>query len=313
MKYIIVFVLLLSCSGLKAQQFNADNAFIKSNFPDGIVYKTDIVYKTVNGVDLKLDFYRIENGGPECPVVVSIHGGAWLSGTKNDDIHYSTQLFRKLLENGYAVVSIEYRLSQAAKFPAQIQDCNDAIEFIYQKSKEYKLDKNNIAVMGGSAGGHLAALAGTSSTHRIPEFYTNGKKPHFKIKAVIDFFGPSDFIAMRGNSGWIDHDDPNSAEAQLLGFPPLLRPDLARLVSPTTYVTWQTPPFLIFHGDKDPVVQYTQSVILHSYLDLAGVKNKFITVKGAGHGGPEFGSEEYNEEILEFLNSCMKNLNIRSE
>ncbi len=309
MKHIFFLGLLITCFGLNAQvdSIKIDALFVKNNFPDGVIYSPDIVYKTVDGIDLKLDIYRPGPNASKSPVVVSIHGGAWLSGTKTMDVYFSAKLISTLLENGYAVVSIDYRLSQQAKFPAQIQDCNDAIDFICQKSVEYNLDKNSIAVMGGSAGGHLAALTGTTNNFSIPEFYTDGKKPGFKINAVVDFFGPSDFIAMRGNSGWVDHDDPNSAEAQLLGFPPLLRPDLAKLVSPTTYVSKQTPPFLIFHGDKDPVVQYTQSVLLHSYLDLAGVDNKFITVDGAGHGGAEFGKEEYNEEILNFLNSFAKN------
>jgi acetyl esterase/lipase len=309
MKYNLSFILglLLYCIGAKAQEFKVDTAFIVSNYPNDIIYKTDIVYKSVNGIDLKLDIYKLSRYNKEkTPVIISIHGGAWYAGTKNDDIHYSVKLFNNLLQQGYAIVTIEYRLSPVAKFPAQIQDCNDAIDFVYKKADEYNLAKDKIAVMGGSAGGHLAALIGTTNNYNIPEFYSNQKKPAFKIKAVVDFFGPTDFMAMRGNSGVVEHDDPNSAEAQLIGSSPLLRPDLAKKASPTTYVCKQTPPFIIFHGDKDTVVQYSQSVIFHSYLNLAGVNNKFITVNGAGHGGAEFGADEIINEISNFLRSCMK-------
>lgn len=301
MKRLLLFFLLLPSLLLNAQDFKVDTAFIQNNFPKELVSKFNVVYKTVNGMDLKLDYYRLTTK-VKSPLIISIHGGAWLSGSKNDDIHYSTRLFNRLLQAGYAVVCIDYRLSQTATFPAQIQDCNDAIDYIYKNNDRLLIDKNKIAVMGGSAGGHLAELLGTSNEHNIPDFYTNKKKPDFNIKAVVTSFGVSDLIACRGNSGWIDHDDPNSAEAKLLGASPLDRPDLAKKASPTTYITGNTPPFLIFHGDKDPVVQYSQSVLLHSYLNLAGVKNKFITVKGAGHGGAEFGALEYEDETVNFLN-----------
>jgi acetyl esterase/lipase len=308
MKNFFILTLLLFCLGMHAQ-VNENNAdFIKENYPSNIDCKLDIVYKTINGTDLKLDIYRLSTAkNTMSPIVIAIHGGAWLAGTKKDDFYGNVKLFNNLLKKGFAIVSIDYRLSQVAKFPAQIQDCNDAIDFIYKKSKEFNLDKNKISVFGGSAGGHLVALLGTTNNHTIPDFYTNGKKPAFKINAVVDLFGPSDFIAMRGNSGAIDHDDSNSAEAQLLGFSPLVRPDLAKIVSPTTYVDKQTPPFLILHGDKDPIVQFTQSILLHSYLDLSGIKNKFINVKGAGHGGSEFGSDENVNEIVDFLSLNLKN------
>jgi len=286
-----------------------DSLFLKANFPETMVIFKDIVYKRVNGIELKLDIYKRSVSDANSPVVVSIHGGAWYAGSKQDDVRYSTKLFNELISKGYAIVSIDYRLSQQAVFPAQIQDCNDAINYIFTHSSIYKLDKNRIAVMGGSAGGHLAALVATMNVHNIPDFYTNGKKPKFSIKGVVDLYGVSDFMACRGNSGYVDHDDPNSAEAKLLGASPLERPDVAKKASPVTYITKDTPPFLIFHGDKDPVVQYSQSVILHSYLQLAGVKNKFITVPGAGHGTAEFGRDEYNEEIISFLSSVLNNKN----
>lgn len=305
-------MLLFASSIVHAQQqnpesFEVDDTFLKNNFPNGVQFVSDVVFKSVGGLDLKLDIYRPAFGQGNYPVLVNIHGGAWLSGSKTQDAFYSAKLYRKLIESGIAIVSIEYRLSQQAKFPAQIQDCNDAIDFIYKNAAKYNLDKNRIALMGGSAGGHLVALVAATAGHNIKDFYGNGKKPAFKIRAVVDLFGVSDLIACRGNSGWIDHDAPNSAEAQLLGASPLKRPDIARLASPSTYIDKNTPPFLIFHGDKDPVVQYTQSVILQSHLNLAGVENKFITVPGAGHGGAEFGADEYDAEILKFLNTKLMN------
>lgn len=306
MKTLIIFIIILSCIGLNAQDntrdnFKVDSTFLKNNFPKGVNFTGDVIYKTIDGLDLKLDIYWPTSTNQLHPVVVDIHGGAWYSGSKTEDALNSANLFRKFIESGFAVVSIDYRLSQQAKFPAQIQDCNDAIDFIAKNGTQYQIDKNNIGLIGGSAGGHLVALVATTVDHQIDEFYSTGKKPEFKIKAVVDLFGVSDIMACRGNSGWVDHDAPNSAEAQLLGASPLQRPDLAKLASPTTYITKNTPPFLIFHGDKDPVVQYSQSIILESWLKLAGVENTFITVPGAGHGGAEFGAEQYEQAMIEFF------------
>lgn len=303
----LFFGLVLQGQENNPETFKVDSVFLKKNFPKGVVYTPDVVFKTVSGIQLKLDILSPANTNSKAPILISIHGGAWLSGVRTQDFFYSASLFRKLLEKGYAIVSIDYRLSQQAIFPAQIQDCNDAIDFIYKNASRYNLDQNRIGLIGGSAGGHLVALVATTVDHNIKEFYGSGKKPDFKIKAVIDMFGVSDFIACRGNSGWVDHDAPNSAEAQLLGASPLQRPDLAKWASPVTYITKDTPPFLIFHGDKDPVVQYSQSIILQSYLNLAGVENKFITVPGAGHGGSEFGAGIYEDEIISFLDKHLNN------
>jgi acetyl esterase/lipase len=269
--------------------------------PEGIVIKNNIVYKSIQNNHLALDLYLPNGTDSNFPLLVWFHGGAWLRGSKEEFIHKNNLLVNTLLKEGYAIASVNYRLSYEAKFPSQIQDCNDAINFLWSQSETLNLDKNKIAVMGRSAGAHLASLVATSNSHKLKEFFSTPSYPKFTINAVVNFFGPSDFIALRGNSGQIDHDDPESAEAQLLGHSPLLRPDIAKWASPTTYVDENTPPFIILHGNNDQVVPYSQSTLLKSYLDLAYIENKYFVADGAGHGDPIFDSEQYVNEVLLFL------------
>ena len=190
-----------------------------------------------------------------------------------------------------------------AIIPAQIQDCNQAANFLYEKSGKYHVDKDKIAVIGFSAGGHLASLMATSNNNNIESFYYNGVKPLFKIKAAIDFYGPSDFIARISSMKLDDAGDQMSTSTALLGAKPVDRPDLAKYASPTTYVDKADPPFLIFHGDQDRTVPVMLSKLLDSYLKLAHVESEFVIVQGASHGGELFGSEDIKNKILSFLNT----------
>jgi len=270
--------------------------------PSTVIHK-DIVFKKIGNKALKLDIYLPNKTAQNIPLLVWIHGGAWFRGNKTKFLNkgWNNNLVNRLLKDGYAIAAISYRLSQEAIFPAQIQDCNDAITYLLQNSAIYKLDKDRIAVMGRSAGGHLASLVATSNSYTLPNFYSVEKQESFPIRAVIDLWGVSDFLAMRGNTGRVDHDADDSAEAKLLGHNPLTRPDLANLASPTTYINEQTPPFLMIHGKIDDLVPYSQSVLLQSYLNLANIENKLILVEDAKHGGAVMDTEQYVAEIADFL------------
>jgi acetyl esterase/lipase len=271
---------------------------IKSIFPASTTYHQNIPYA---GDTLKkhlLDIYLPAQIKGKLPLVIWVHGGGWMTNDKYADMGYMKQTVKEFLENGYAFASIDYRFSTTAPFPAQAQDCNQAIEFLYQQASKYNIDRERIALIGFSAGGHLASVLGLSNNNSVPGFYPAQKKPSFKIKAVIDFYGPSDLLAFSSNPEILAADNPITL---LLGASAVKRPDLAKAASPVTYVDKQDPPFLIIHGEKDESVPYTQSVLLQSYLDQVKVKNEVIIVEGAPHFGEMFDSETIRTKIFKFL------------
>jgi acetyl esterase/lipase len=213
-----------------------------------------------------------------------------------------TQTLKAFADSGYAVASIDYRYSTTAVFPAQIQDCNQALEFLYDNASKYSLDKNHIALIGFSAGGHLANMMALSANNNVKAFYADGKKPKFKIRLCLDFYGPSDFSILNGNEAA----DPKSPVSLLLGATVTARPDLAKIASPITYIDKNDPPFLIVQGEKDQSVNPEQSKLLSSALTAAGVKNELIIVPGAPHFGVMFDADFIRKSIFAMLDRYMK-------
>ncbi len=271
-------------------------------FPKGTILYGNIPYANDTLKKHLLDVYLPPTGKSNYPVVIWVHGGAWMLNDKYADMDYMRNTVRGFIDSGYAVVSIDYRHCTTAVFPAQIQDCNQAIEFLYQNADKYKLDRNKFSVIGFSAGGHLASLLALSSNNNVKAFYTDGKKTHFKIKLVLDFYGPSDFLSLKGT----DTKDPRNPVTLLLGATVADRPDLAKKASPITYVDKNDPPFLIVQGEKDESVNPDQSRSLSSRLTAEGVKNELIIVPGAPHYGVMFDTENIREKIFFFLNSYLK-------
>jgi acetyl esterase/lipase len=280
-------------------------SYIKDILPERTITHLDLAYANDTLVKHTLDVYIPPHAGKTVPLLIWIHGGGWTAGNKYGDMQNMQTALKGILDSGFAVASIDYRYSTTAIFPAQIQDCNEAINYLYKNAKKYQLDRHKFGVIGFSAGGHLASLLATSNNKKVKGFYSNKKRPCFKIKAAIDFYGPSDFIARIG-SMQLEEGDRKSTSTNLLGVQPLIRPDLAKFASPTTYIDKNDPPFLIFHGDKDPQVPITLSKLLESYLKLANVQSELVIVKGAPHGGELFGSEDIKNKILAFLNLYLK-------
>lgn len=271
---------------------------IKSIFPAGTQFLQNIPYANDTLKKHLLDIYIPANAKSINPVVIWVHGGAWMLNDKYADMGYMTATIKSIIEKGYVLASIDYRNSTTAVFPAQIQDCYQALEFLHSNASKYKLDKNKFVLFGFSAGGHLASLLALSNNNNVIDFYPQKKKTNFKVKAVIDFYGPSDFLAMTAMGDPEMKGDPIST---LLGSTPLKRPDVSKIASPSNYVDKNDPPFIIVHGEKDESVPYQQSVLLQSYLNLAGVKNELVIVKGAPHYGTMFDTDEVKSKLLEFL------------
>ncbi|MEI8075599.1 MAG: alpha/beta hydrolase [Bacteroidota bacterium] len=269
-------------------------------FPAGTILKGNIPYN--NDTDQKhlLDLYLPKNAKGKIPLVILIHGGAWLSNDKYADMGYMTKTMAEIVSNGIAIASIDYRFSTAAIFPANLQDCNRAISFLYDNAEKYGFDTKRFAVMGFSAGGHLANMVGLSKNNNISNFFMKGSSTVFSIKAVVDFYGPAELVLFP------TADDAKSPEGLLLGAAPLARPDLAKIASPITYVDKNDPPFIIIQGEKDESVDPKQSKLLSAWLNTVGVQNELIIVKGAPHYGVMFDADEVRSKVVSFLKLQLK-------
>ncbi len=264
-------------------------------FPEGTTLYGNIPYKNDSLQKHLLDIYLPPKSKGNLPVVLWIHGGAWLSNDKYADMGYMKKTIDAIINNGFALVSIDYRFSTQAVFPAQIQDCNMAIAYIHDNASKYGLDNDRLALMGFSAGGHLASLIGLSKNNDISAFFIPGSSKAFTFKAVVDFYGPTELLLSQGN------DDEKSPEGILIGAAPLVRPDLAKIASPVTYVDKNDPPFLIIHGEKDDMVSGKHSKLLNSWLGLLGIKSELIIVKDAPHFGDMFDEDLVRNKVISFL------------
>jgi len=283
---------------ISAQTFNP----VRDIFPAGTEHYDNVPYANDTLKKHLLDVYVPSTGKSSYPVVVWIHGGAWMSNDKYADMGYMKNTLREFIEKGYAVASIDYRWSTMAIFPAQIQDCNQALEFLYQNADKYKLDKNRMALIGFSAGGHLVNLVGLSNNNNVKDFYANGKKAHFKIKVVLDFYGPSDFLTLKGR----DSKDPHNPITLLLGGMVADNEAKAKEASPITYIDKNDPPFLIVQGEKDESVNPDQAILLSEKLKAAEVKNDLIIVPNAPHYGVMFDAENIRLKIFKYLGEYLK-------
>lgn len=250
-----------------------------------------------------LDLYLPDDKFPApFPLIVWIHGGGWEQGNKNDTPAVGAIYF------GYAVASMNYRLSHQAIFPAQIQDCRAAIRWLRANANKYKINPDRIGVWGASAGGHLSALLGTSGAHDKPEWDTSDP-PAFScdVQAVCDWYGPTD-LEQLWNSSMSTHrwDKQKNPLSRLFGGPVPEKSILASTANPIPYITPKAPPFLIMHGDRDTLVPLSQSQLLQDALKKAGVETDLIVVSGNGHGGQDFLNPLNRAKILAFFDRHLK-------
>lgn len=227
--------------------------------PRGEKIVPNLVYASPAGRDLHLDLYLPAGQGP-FPLVMWIHGGGWKYGDKGWMLY-----LRKLTQRGFAVASVEYRLSGRAKYPAQLNDCGAALQWLRENGARYHLETRNTFLAGASAGGHLAAMLGE-------------KEGRFNIRAVCVMYPATDL------TGFPNQDRRDGYIPELLGGSINEKRALALSGSPVKFVTSHSPPFLFFHGDRDKLVPIEQSKKLDSRLHEAGVESHLVVVSGKGHG-----------------------------
>ena len=265
--------------------------------PPGVKVLRDIVYVQRGEKALKLDLYLPADQTSPRPLAIWIHGGGWRKGSKNEWVN---PLF--LTSRGFAVASIQYRLSFQAIFPSQIEDCKAAVRFLRANAGVHGLDPERFAAIGESAGGNLASLLGT--TGGLKELSDAPESPvSDRVQAVIDLFGPADLTAIP------DDEQPDSAsffDDKLLGGTPGQRPDLARAASPIYHISSETPPFLILHGKGDPLVPSAQSEMFFAALQKAGIPSELVIVPVSYHAGPGFWTETMQDKMVLFLDKTLR-------
>lgn len=285
-------LLMAPVSGLVAQAREAPTP------PEGTRVHRDLAYAASGHERQKLDLY-LPATGEDLPLIMWVHGGAFRAGSKEDFVPF------EYLADGYAVASVNYRLSQHALFPAQIEDVKAAVRWLRENAPKFGLAPDRFGAWGASAGGHLVAMLGTTGD---VEEYERGENLDVssRVQAVVDYFGPTDFLQMDAHrlaNGMI-HDTPDSPESLLVGGPIQKNKDKVARANPISYVSEDDPPFLIIHGDQDPLVPHHQSELLRDALEGAGIPVMFYTVRGAGHG--RFTDPKVEELTKAFMETHLK-------
>ncbi|WP_146444221.1 alpha/beta hydrolase [Botrimarina colliarenosi] len=254
----------------------------------------DVTFATVDSHDLKLNLFLPDSVEPP-PLVVFVHGGSWQVGS------YKNCAVKWLVDEGFAVASIGYRLSDIATFPAQVHDCKAAVRWLRAHADDYGYDATRIGAVGSSAGGYLVLMMGVTSNNADYEGEVGDcPKESSAVQAVVDYFGASDFLQRSENQpGKTDH--PKGSVRLMLGAAVKENPELARRASPAFHITGEAPPLLMLHGEDDRTVLLDQSQrMLAAYHD-AGRDAELVVLPGAGHGGDAFYTPERKELVAEFL------------
>jgi acetyl esterase/lipase len=239
----------------------------------GVKFLPDLEYAKVGARSMMLDLYLPDPPAGKVPVIVWIHGGGWMAGDRKNPPG------QELVRHGYALASIEYRLSTEATFPAQIYDLKAAVRWLRAHAEQYSLDSAHFGTWGHSAGGHLAALLGASGGVAELEGDEGGNLQFSSaVQCVCDWAGPTDFTADPNQAG------AGSGPSRLIGCAVGEHPEVARKACPVTYVGKSSPPFQIVHGDLDRLVPLGQAQLMAAALTAAGVPVELLVRPFEGHG-----------------------------
>ncbi|AWV98818.1 alpha/beta hydrolase [Arcticibacterium luteifluviistationis] len=255
---------------------------------------TNITYGLAPERELKMDIYMPK--GIDKPVlVVWVHGGAWHSGSKENPP-------LGLLKRGYALASIDYRLSTEARFPAMLFDIKAAIRFLRGNAEKYDYQREKIIIWGSSAGGHLVALTGlTNGNENLEGNIGDYLNESSDVNLTLDFFGPTNFKTILAQSTPHGVGVRAPALATMFGMPVEMAPEMAELASPVFHVDATDPPLFIAHGNQDNQVPINQSIELWLKLKEAGVPTEFEILGNMGHGGADFSSKEFMDKVVSFI------------
>ncbi len=255
----------------------------------------DIEYAQVDGHQLLLDLYVPAEGKP-APLIVYVHGGAWRAGSKN------SMPLGRLVDEGFAVASIDYRLSPVARFPAQVHDIKAAIRFLRATQKKYGYDAEKVTIAGSSAGAHLALLVGVTNGHSELEGSVGKHLDESSaVEAIVSYYGAANFLTILPQSTPHGLGVRIPALQLLLGTQPEKKPDFAKLASPLFHVDKSDPALLLLHGDQDAQMPINQSHEMHAKYKEQGLPVDFEVVHGAGHGGKLFYDEHRTHSVNAFL------------
>jgi acetyl esterase/lipase len=250
----------------------------------------DVVYAGANNTPLKLDIWYPRDNPNPTPTLVYIHGGGWIFGTKEGSVYQ----FLPYLERGWRVVNVEYRMAGNSLAPGAVEDTRCALRWIHRNAAQWKFDTSKIVLTGHSAGGHLSLI-----TAMVPKGTPIDNRCYgdedLRVAAVVNWYGITDVNDL------IQGPNLKNYAAMWMGSMPNAA-EVAKSVSPLTYVRAGLPPVITIHGDKDDVVPYAHATRLHDALAKANVPNKLVTVKGGGHG--MFAQPDYVmafDEIWKFL------------
>lgn len=242
---------------------------------------SNVTYSVADGYESKLDVYARRSTTGPVPTVINIHGGGWVAGTKeSNNLH-----LLPYLEMGFSIVNVEYRLARVALAPAAVEDCRLALRWVMKNARTYNLDTTRIVVTGGSAGGHLALMTGMldSAAGFDVSREWDQTNPVLKVVAIVNWFGITDVHDLLAGPNrqnyavsWIGNGKD--------------REEIAKRVSPLSYIRKDLPPIFTIHGTSDQLVPYAHATRLHAALDKAGVPNRLVTIPNGKHGG--FSREE---------------------
>jgi Esterase/lipase len=268
----------------------------------------NITYAVANNTELKLDLYLPKKRDLSTPTLVFFHGGGWVAGQKESNVMW----LLPYLSMGWTVLNVEYRLARNSPAPAAVEDCRCAMRWFAYHAKDYNLDASKTVLTGTSAGGHLALITAmlppqspfdrqcaTDTTTR----WSESSEPQWKAAAVVNWWGITDVADLL--------DGANAKHYAIEWFGSMSsRTELARQLSPVTYVRAGVPPVITFHGDQDDVVPFSQAVALHAALDKANVPNQLNPVKGRKHGG--FSGDELVASFAKIREFLIKNQILKS-